>query len=188
MPDPRDWIACGCCEQSILFLYRFRQESTPSNPKKLASRFGATLSVTLPKSQRCPRTSSHDRFVLAAPGSHCGFFPPLGRGHRYRFRLRTSGSLAPDHFRKGCNELETSDIGYLFDELAAQFRKEPREREQPCAPRVVFRGRRGGRFVPEKAGQSHLRLSAPCSRASFGWRRWGHPRDPGRQSPAVLRR
>src|SRR5246127_2095812 len=89
MPDPRDWIACGCCELSTPFLCRFRQESTLSNPKKLASRFGVTLSVALPKSPRCPRTSSHDRFVLAARGSHCGFFPPLGRGHRYRFPLIT---------------------------------------------------------------------------------------------------
>src|ERR1700756_1644560 len=152
MPDPRDWIACGCCERSTPFPYRFRQELTLSNPKKPASRFGVTLSVALPKSQQCPRTSSHDRFVRATPGSHCGFFPPLGRGHRYRFRLRTSESLAPDHFGKGCNELETSDIGYLFDELAAQFRKEPREREQPCAPRVIFRGRRGWKIRSRKSG------------------------------------
>src|ERR1700740_3728991 len=116
MLDPRDWIACGCSELSTSFLCRFRQESTLSNPKKLASRFGATLSVTLPKSQRCPRTSSNARFVMAAPGAHCGVFARHGRGHRYRFPLRTSGSLAPDHFGKGCNELETSDIGYLFDE------------------------------------------------------------------------
>src|ERR1700757_5486211 len=104
MLDPRDWIACGCCELSTSFLCRFRQESTLSNPKKLASRFGATLSVALPKSRRCPRTSSHDRFVLATPGSHFGFFPPLGRGHRYRFPLRTSESLAPCHYGRGCNE------------------------------------------------------------------------------------
>src|ERR1700756_5594443 len=188
MPDPRDWIACGCCELSTPFLCRFRQESILSNPKKLASRFGVTLSAALPKSQRCPRTSSHDRFVLATPGSHCGFFPPLGRGHRYRFPLRTSESLAPDHFGKGCNESETSDIGHLFDGRAVQFRKEVHEREQPYAPRVIFRGRRGGRFVPEKAEQSHLRLSGPCSRASFGWHRWRRQMDPGRQSPAVLRR
>src|ERR1700757_2961791 len=188
MLDPRDWIACGCCELSTPFLYRFRQESTLSNPKKLASRLDVTLSVALPKSRRCPRTSSHDRFVLATPGSHCGFVPRPGRGHRCRFRLRTSESLAPDHFGKGCNESETSDIGHRFDELAVQFRKEPREREQLCAPRVIFRGRRRGRLFPEKAGQSHLRLSDRCSRASFGWRRWGRPIDPGRQSLAVLRR
>src|ERR1700757_3753714 len=168
MLDPRDWIACGCCELSTPFLYRFRQESTLSNRKKLASRFGVTLSVALPKSRRCPRTSSHDRFALVMPGSHSVSFPPLGRGHRCQFQLRTSESLAPDHFGKGCIESETSDIGHLFDELAVQFRKEPHEREQPCARRVIFRGRRGGRFVPEKAGQSHLRLSGPCNRASFG--------------------
>src|SRR5579864_7216557 len=188
MPDLRDWIACGCCELSTPFLYRFRQESTLSNPKKLASRFGVTLSVALPKSRRCPRTSSHDQFVPATRGSHCGFFAPLGRGHRYRFPLRTSESLGPGHYGRGCNKSGTSDIGHPFDELAVQFRKEPREREQPCAPRVIFRGRRDGRLVPEKVGQSHLRLSGPCSRASFGWRKWGRQMDPGRQSPAVSRR
>src|SRR4029077_10197659 len=101
-----------------------RRESRLSNRKKPAWRFGVTLFVALPRSRRCPRTSSRDRFALATPGSHCGFFPPLGRDHRYRFPSHTIESRGPHHFGRGCNESETNDIGRLSDEPAVQFRTE----------------------------------------------------------------
>src|SRR5216684_2541714 len=149
---PLAWIACGWRELSIPCQCRFRPESKRWSRKRPPCRLGEAPYGVLPKSQRCPRTSNHDRFALAKLDFHCASSLRLGRGHRCPFLSRTSESPDPAHFGMGCNESGTNDTGHPFDALVAQPQMEQRVTEQPSFGPVIYQGLQGGRFVPESEG------------------------------------
>src|SRR6266404_7786264 len=77
-------------------------------------KLGVAPSRALLKSRRCLRTSNHGRFVLAVPDFRSVSFLPLEHGHRCPSLLRTSASVVPARFGKGCSESETTDTPRLF--------------------------------------------------------------------------
>src|SRR3954452_20568206 len=76
MPGLRAWIAYGWRERSTLFPYPFHPESELWNRKVLPSPSDVVPSQVLPKSQRCPRTSSHDLLSQLQILISCPLFGP----------------------------------------------------------------------------------------------------------------
>src|SRR5712671_998460 len=126
------------------------------------------------KSRRYPRTSSHDRSALATPGFRSASSLPLERGHRCLFLLRTSGSVAPAHFERGCSESETTYTRRLFGVLAVQLQTELRDREQPSVHHEIFPDRQGEIIVRESEEPQRQPPSTQHSRASLGLRSLDH--------------
>src|ERR1700721_2212247 len=121
MPARRGSIACGWRAQSTPFPYRFRRESELWNLKMPPWRLGGGPYGALPRSQRYPQTSSHDRFVPATPGFRWVFSLPLGRDHRYQFQSHTTESPVPARQAVGCNGRETTGTVHLCARFVFRF-------------------------------------------------------------------
>ncbi len=119
------------------------------------------------------------RFASSLPREH---------GRQCPSPLRTSASVVPARFGRGCIESGTNDTRHLFGVLVVQFQMEPRGRERPSARRGVYPGRPDETFVRGSAEKSHLSRQGPNSPASPGSRIRDRQTGPEQQSPAVSRR
>src|SRR6266436_2765073 len=164
MHDQRALNACGLHEQSILSQCPFLPESTRWNRTLLPWRLGEAPFAALPKSPRCPRTSSRDRFVLATPDFRSASSLRFGHGHRYRCPLRTIESPVRARFEKDCIESGTNGTGRPSRAPDARIRTEDHAREQPFARLGISRGPPDERFSPENLAQSHRQQYGPYSR------------------------
>src|SRR5271156_1945907 len=152
---PHAWIACGWHEQSILFQCPFLPESTRWYRTLPPWRLGEAPFAGLPKSPRCPQTSSRDRFVLATPDFRSASSLRFGHGHGYRCPSRTSESPVRARFEKDCIESGTNGTGRSSRAPDARIRREYHGREQPCAHCGIFRDPPDERFSLENLEQSH---------------------------------
>src|SRR5271154_4475523 len=155
MRDQRALTACELHEQSILYQCPFLPESARWNRRLPPWRLGEAHFAALPKSPRCPRTSSRDRFVPATPDFRSASSLPPGRGHRYRSPLRTIESPVRARFEKDCTELGTNGTGRPSRAPDARIGTEDHAQERPFARFGIFRDPPDERFSPENLAPSH---------------------------------
>src|SRR5271154_2758989 len=146
-------IACGLREQSILSQFPFLRESTRWNRTLPPWRLGEAPFAALPKSPRCPRTSSRDRFVRATLDFRSASSLRFGHGHRYRCPLRTIESPVRARFEKDCIESGTNGTGRSSPAPDSRIRTEAHAQEQPFARFGIFRDPPDERFSPENLEQ-----------------------------------